>query len=155
VADGVIDNLPACRATFDPAIATYTSGGTVFPLQCTGAKNSTCVSPAQISAVKHINEGPRTDLGQTIPVPAGAQAPDHVDNTAVSYPYDGGYMTTVGIPPRKVGTPPTAPGDYALGGNQFPYAWISPPDPSFNTPSFNFREVATRPQLLNPTLSSP
>ncbi|HKM73820.1 MAG TPA: DUF2252 family protein [Stellaceae bacterium] len=29
VADGVIDNLPACRATFDPATATYSSGGTV------------------------------------------------------------------------------------------------------------------------------
>jgi hypothetical protein len=138
VADGVIDNLPACRATFDPATATYTSGGTVYPLQCTGAKNSTCLSPAQIRAVKHINQGPRTDLGETIQAPAGAEAPDHVDNTAVGYPYDGGYMTTVGIPARKIGTPTTPPGDFGLGLGQTPYAWISPPDPPYNTLTFNF-----------------
>jgi hypothetical protein len=66
--------------------------------------------------------------------PAGAEAPDHVDNTAVGYPYDGGYMTTVGIPARKIGTPTTPPGDFGLGLGQTPYAWISPPDPP-TTPS--------------------
>lgn len=90
VADGVIDNLPACLAPFDPATATYTSGGTVYPLQCPGAKNSTCLSPAQICAVKNIHRGPRTDLGQTVKAAAGAQAPDYVDNTALGYAYDGG-----------------------------------------------------------------
>lgn len=138
VADGVIDNLPACRATFNPATATYTSGGTTYPLQCTGAKNPTCLTPAQIRAVEDINQGPRTDIGQTVQAPAGAQAPDHVDNTAVGYAYDGGYMTTVGIRARKIGTPTTPPGDYALGLGQFPYAWISPPNPSYNTLSFNY-----------------
>ena len=38
VADGVIDNLPACRATFDPAVATYTIGNATYPLQCPGLK---------------------------------------------------------------------------------------------------------------------
>jgi hypothetical protein len=88
--------------------------------------------------VKHINQGPRTDLGETIQAPAGAEAPDHVDNTAVGYPYDGGYMTTVGIPARKIGTPTTPPGDFGLGLGQTPYAWISPPDPPYNTLTFNF-----------------
>src|SRR5262249_10345378 len=46
VADGVIDNQPACRASFDPATATYTSGNATFRLQCTGPKNATCLSPA-------------------------------------------------------------------------------------------------------------
>ena len=138
VADGVIDNLPACLARFDPATATYTSGGAVYPLQCTGAKNSTCLSPAQIRAVENIHRGPRTDLGQTVKAPAGAQAPDYVDNTALGYAYDGGYMTTVGIPARKIGTPTTQPGDYALGVGQFPYAWLEPPDPPYNTLNFNF-----------------
>ncbi|MCL2429176.1 MAG: tannase/feruloyl esterase family alpha/beta hydrolase, partial [Alphaproteobacteria bacterium] len=32
VADGVIDNLPACRRKFDPAAATYTSAGVTYPL---------------------------------------------------------------------------------------------------------------------------
>lgn len=138
VADGVIDNLPGCLATFNPATATYTSGGTVYPLQCTGAKNSTCLSPAQIQAVEQIHQGPRTDLGQTVEAPDGAQARDHVDNTALGYAYDGGYMTTVGIPARNIGTPTRAPGNYSLGLNQFPYAWLLSPNPSYNTLTFNF-----------------
>src|SRR5215471_1176263 len=60
--DGVIDNLPACQATFDPAKYTFTD--TNQPLQCTGPKLATCLSPGQIDAVKRINQGPRTSLGQ-------------------------------------------------------------------------------------------
>ena len=37
--DGVIDNLPACQAKFDPA--TYVFSDTGQPLQCTGAKLAT------------------------------------------------------------------------------------------------------------------
>jgi hypothetical protein len=54
VADGVIDNPPACKAKFDPATATYTAGGATFPLQCTGPKDATCLSPAQIHAAKSV-----------------------------------------------------------------------------------------------------
>ena len=49
VADGVIDNLPACRATFNPAVATYTIRERYLSLQCPGPKNPTCLSKAQIS----------------------------------------------------------------------------------------------------------
>ncbi len=139
VADGVIDNQPACKAKFDPATATYTSGGATFPLQCTGAKNATCLSPAQIAAVKNINQGPRTSGGRTVAAPAGAVAPDHVTNVTQGYAWDGGWMSTASIPLRKIGLSPTsAPGDFALGGGQFGYAFLSPPQPTFHTLDFNF-----------------
>jgi feruloyl esterase len=81
VADGVIDNLPACKAKFDPATATYTSGGATYRLQCIGAKDATCLSPAQIQAVKKINQGPRNSKGQEIAAPAGAAAsPDYASS---------------------------------------------------------------------------
>ena len=134
--DGVIDNLAQCQATFDPATFVFPSTGQ--PLQCTGAKTSTCLSPAQIDAVKRINQGPRNSAGQTIKALAGAVVKHHPDNTAVGYAYDGGFMAPSGIPSRKIGTPTSTPGDLALGLGQIPYLWISPPDPSFDPLSFNF-----------------
>src|SRR5438309_7436430 len=62
--DGVIDNLAAC--TFDPATFVFPSSGPYGsfapgqPLQCSGAKTATCLSPAQVTAVKKIAQGPRT-----------------------------------------------------------------------------------------------
>ena len=138
VADGVIDDLPACQSLFDPATATYVSGGTIHPLQCPGAKDATCLSSAQIEAIKRINQGPRTSAGKPIRAPSGAIAPDHVDNTVLGYAYDGGYMTTAGIPSRKIGTPTTPPGDFGAGVNQVPFLWISPPNPGYDPLSFNF-----------------
>jgi Tannase and feruloyl esterase len=138
VADGVIDNLPPCKAKFDPATATYTSGGATYPLQCLGAKTATCLSPAQIQAVKKINQGPINSKGQEIAAPAGAVAEDHVTNIAQGYAWDGGWMTTAGIPVRKIGSPSVLPGDFALGVGTFGYAFLSPAQPMFNSLSFNF-----------------
>jgi hypothetical protein len=137
-ADGVIDNLPACVARFDPAAATYVSGGTTYKLQCTGAKNATCLSAAQIQAVKNINAGPRTSTGQTIQAPAGEVAHDHANSTAQGYTYDGGFMSSAGMPARVIGTATTPPGDYTLGLNQTPYAFISPPNIAYNLLNFDF-----------------
>jgi pimeloyl-ACP methyl ester carboxylesterase len=134
--DGVIDNLPACQAKFDPA--TYVFTDTQQPLQCTGAKLSTCLSPAQVSAVKQINQGPRTSSGETIEAPAGAVAHDHPDNTVLGYAFDGGYMSSAGIPARKIGTATTPPGDFGQGASQIGWAWLSPPDPTFDILGFNF-----------------
>jgi len=67
--------------------------------------------------------------------PAGAEAKDHVDNTVLGYAYDGGYMTTVGIPARQFGSPP---GFFAAGLTEFPYTFISPANPSYDPLSFNF-----------------
>ena len=134
--DGVIDNLPACQAKFDPA--TYVFTDTKQPLQCTGAKLSTCLSPGQVDAVKQINRGPRTSSGETIEAPAGAVAHDHADNTVLGYAYDGGYMASTGIPARKIGTATTPPGDFGQGASQIGWAWLSPPDPTFDILGFNF-----------------
>jgi pimeloyl-ACP methyl ester carboxylesterase len=136
VIDGVIDNPSACQATFDPATFVFPSSGQ--SLQCVGTKTATCLSPAQIDAVKKINEGPRNSLGHTIKSPAGGVVKDHADNTVRGYAYDGGYMTPSGIPPRKIGTQTSTPGDFLLGLGQIPYGWISPPDPSFDPLIFNF-----------------
>jgi hypothetical protein len=138
VADGVIDNLPACKAKFDPATATYASGSATYPLQCSGAKNATCLSPAQIQAVKKINQGPRNSVGQQIAAPAGAVAENHVTNIAQGYSWDGGWMSTRGIPGTIIGEPGTLPNFYANGGRQLGYAFLSPPQPTFDRFSFNF-----------------
>ena len=155
VTDGVIDDLPACKAKFDPSSATYTDyagalGGpanTIYPLQCPGAKNATCLSSAQIQAAMRINLGPRSN-GAPIRAPAGAVAPDHVDNTIQGYAYDGGWMTTVGIPSRKIGTATSVPGDAALGLGSLGYRSFANPQPSYTPLSFNFN---TDLNLLNPS----
>jgi hypothetical protein len=97
--DGVVDNLRACRAKFDPATFVFPDIGQ--PLQCTGTKTSTCLSPAQINAIKKINERPRNSLGERIKAPAGAAVREHADNAAFEYAYDGGFMTPTGIPAAK------------------------------------------------------
>jgi feruloyl esterase len=134
--DGVIDNLRACQARFDPA--TFAFQDTGQPLQCTAAKTSTCLSPAQINAVKIIHQGPRNSIGDRIKAPAGAAVRDVADNTAFGYAYDGGFMAPTGIPAGKIGTPTTAPVDYRLGLRSFSYSWLSPPDPGFNPLNFDF-----------------
>jgi hypothetical protein len=134
--DGIIDDLKTCQMHFDPA--TYVFSDTGQPLQCSGDKTESCLTPAQIDAVKKINQGPRNSLGQTIEAPAGAVVRHHPDNTVVGYPYDGGFMAPSGIPSRKIGTPTSTPGDFALGLGQIPYLWITPADPSFDPLSFNF-----------------
>jgi hypothetical protein len=150
VADGVIDNPPACKAKFDPATATYISGGVTYPLQCIGPKNATCLSPAQIQAAKKINQGPRNSAGQAIAAPAGAVANDPASNIAHGYAWDGGWMATAGIPIRKIGSPGMLPGDYFLPGpiqgvpgsplgvGTFGYSDLSTAQPTFNSLSFNF-----------------
>ena len=146
VADGVIDNVPACTARFNPATAMYTDytgalgpANTTYPLQCTGAKNATCLSPAQIQAAVQINQGPRMN-GGPISDPAGAVAPDPVSNVAQGYEYDGGWFATTGIPSRKIGTSSATslPGDFSLGVGTAGYLFLSPLCPTCNTLAFNF-----------------
>ena len=72
--DGVVDNLGACWAKFDPATFAFPETGQ--PLQCTGAKTATCLGAAQVDAVKKINRGPRNSLGQAIKAPASMRARD-------------------------------------------------------------------------------
>jgi feruloyl esterase len=136
VADGVVDNLGACSAKFDPA--TFVFPDTGQPLRCIGAKTDNCLSSAQIDAVKKINQGPRNSLSQPIKVPAATAVRDHADNTVHGYAYDGGFMAPSGIPSRKIGTPTTPPGDFTLGLGQIPYIWLSPPNPGADPLRFDF-----------------
>ena len=60
---------------------------TAYRLECVGAKNATCLSRAQIQAVKKINRGPRNSKGQKIAAPAGAVA--EVTNIVQGFAWDG------------------------------------------------------------------
>jgi feruloyl esterase len=132
--DGVIDNLAACR--FDPETFVFPSTGPYGsiapgqPLQCSGNKTPTCLTPAQVTAVKTIAQGPRTSEGRTIVSP---------DGTLLSgYPFDGGFMQPSGIPTRDIGTPTTPPGNIGLGSGQLPLFWFAVPDPSYNPLTVNY-----------------
>ena len=149
--DGVVDNAPACWRNFDPATFIFPRAGGA--LQCSGAKTATCLSPAQIDAIKKINQGPRDSSGQSIKVPASAAVAGHVDGPVPGYAYDGGFMAPAGIPSRKIGTPTTAPGDFALGVRQIPYAWMSPADLDMNPLSFDFDKDIGRLTRSTPLVS--
>ena len=148
VTDGVIDNLPACWAKFNPSSATYVDyagalgpANTVYHLQCTGAKNATCLSQAQIQAAIKTNQGPRTSKGKEITAPATEVAEDNSTPIAQGYAYDGGWMTTVGIPARKIGSSSanSVPGDFSGNtASYFGYAFLTPPSPSFDALAFDF-----------------
>lgn len=132
--DGVIDNLAACH--FDPATFVFPSSGPYGsiapgqPLQCTGAKTPTCLTPAQVTAVKTIAQGPRTSSGERITSP---------DGTVLSgYPFDGGFMMPSGIPTRDIGTPTTPPGNIGLGSGQLPLFWFTVPDPTYDPLAVNY-----------------
>jgi Tannase and feruloyl esterase len=132
--DGVIDNRAACR--FDPATFVFPSSGpygSIAPgqrLQCTGAKTPTCLTPAQVTAVKKIAQGPRTSRGEEIVSP---------DGTLLSgYPFDGGFMQPSGIPTRDIGTATSPPGNIGLGSGQLPLFWFTTPDPNYNPLTVNY-----------------
>jgi hypothetical protein len=132
--DGVIDDRAACH--FDPATFVFPSSGPYGsiapgqPLQCTGAKTPACLSPAQVTAVKKIAQGPRTSKGKQIVSP---------DGTLLSgYPFDGGFMQPSGIPTRDIGTATSPPGNIGLGSGQLPLFWFTVPDPTYNPLTVNY-----------------
>ena len=132
--DGVIDNMAAC--TFDPATFVFPSSGVYgsiapgMPLQCTGDKTTTCLTPAQVNATKKIAEGPRTSSGERITSPDGT--------TLSGYPFDGGFMQPSGIPTRDIGSANSPPGNIGLGSGQLPLFWFATPDPSYNPLTVNY-----------------
>ena len=136
VVDGVIDDLKTCQRKFDPA--TYVFSDTGQPLQCTGDKTDSCLSPGQIDAVKKINEGPRNSLGQTIEAPAGAVSitiltilSSAILMTAVSWLHPASRRARSARRLRLRGI-------LALGLGQIPYLWITPPNPGFDPLSFDW-----------------
>ena len=124
--DGVIDNHAACR--FDPAEFRFAASGE--PLQCVGAKTASCLSPAQVGAIKRMADRPRTSWGEPIVAPNGWPV--------TGYPYDGGWMEPSGIPARNIGTPTSPPGNLSLGTAQLPLFWFTRPDPTYDPVTFDW-----------------
>ncbi len=55
LADGMVNNLPACQAVFD-----------IKALQCTGAKDASCLSAAQVGALQKVFSGPVNSKGERL-----------------------------------------------------------------------------------------
>ena len=126
LADGVIDNHAACR--FDPATFVFQASGE--PLQCAGEKTASCLSPAQVGAIKKMADSPRTSWGEPIVAPNGWPLS--------GYPYDGGWMEPSGIPARNIGSATSQPGNLTLGTAQLPLFWFTRPDASFDPVDFDW-----------------
>lgn len=114
LADGIIGANPAA-CTFDPAV-----------LQCTGAKDDSCLSPAQVTALKKDFGGPKSSAGQPL---------------YASWPWDSGIK---GADWRnwRLGTsttPTPNSRNYSLiAADAMPKEFFTPPDPAFNVFGFNF-----------------
>ncbi|HSV54741.1 MAG TPA: tannase/feruloyl esterase family alpha/beta hydrolase [Burkholderiaceae bacterium] len=55
LADGMVDNLPACQKAFD-----------LKALQCSGAKNAQCLSGPQVTALQKVFAGPANSKGEPL-----------------------------------------------------------------------------------------
>jgi len=132
--DGVIEDMARCK--FDPATFVFPSSGPYGsiapgqPLQCTGEKTATCLTPGQVNATKKIAEGPRTSRGERIVTPDGT--------TLTGYPFDGGFMQPQGIPTRDIGTATQQPGNIGLGSGQLSLFWFTTPDTNYNPLTVNY-----------------
>lgn len=112
VADGMVNKFRQC--TFDPAV-----------LQCTGAKNATCLSAPQVDALKQVFAGPRNSAGQQL--------------YAVQ-PWDPG-VATAGWRAWTLGTSPTGTPNSLynlLMTDALKHEFFTPPDPTFNPLAFDF-----------------
>jgi hypothetical protein len=154
--DGVIENMAKCN--FNPATFVFPSTGPYGaiapdqPLQCTGAKTPTCLTPEQVNATIRIAEGPRTTAGQKIASPDGT--------TLSGYPFDGGFMQPSGIPTRDIGTATVQPGNIGLGSGQLSLFWFTTPDPTYNPLTVNYDAdiplvAATSPAINKSTAIGP
>lgn len=123
VVDGMVQNTQAC--TFDPAV-----------LQCAGAKTDSCISAAQVGALKDVFGGPKNSAGQPL---------------YVTQPWDAGIRNagwrawTLGS--SATSTPNSAYNTLMLDAlrNEF----FTPPDPTFNALDFNFDTDPARMQAFS------
>jgi len=116
--DGVVDGLvhanPAA-CSFDPAV-----------LQCTGAKNDSCLSSAQVTALKRDFGGPKNTAGQSL---------------YASWPWDGG-VGAAGWRQWRLGTSATSTGnardETLIAADAMRYEFFTPAAPTFDYFTFNF-----------------
>ncbi|PZP92180.1 MAG: tannase/feruloyl esterase family alpha/beta hydrolase [Variovorax paradoxus] len=123
VVDGMVQNTRAC--SFDPAV-----------LQCAGAKTDSCLSAAQVGALKDVFGGPKTSAGQPL---------------YVTQPWDAGIRNagwrawTLGS--STTSTPNSAYNTLMLDAlrNEF----FTPPAPGFDALAFNFDTDPARMQAFS------
>lgn len=112
LADGMINDYRACH--FDPAVLT-----------CRGAKTSSCLTSAQVTALKALMAGPHDSQGRAL---------------YASFPYDAGiadpafYHMHFGTSPNGV----LNSADATLGFESLKYFSMTPPDPAFDVMKFDF-----------------
>ena len=100
--DGIIDNIPACKATFKLA-----------SLTCTGAKDATCLSAPQVTALQKVFDGPKNTAGQQL---------------YSTWPFDSG-VGDGGWRVWKLGSSATSTPNSliaTLGGGSLPYVFTTP-----------------------------
>jgi len=115
-ADGAVDGMvlrpEAC--SFDPR-----------RLQCTGAKDASCLTSEQVAALARAFGGPRDSSGRAL---------------YVGQPWDPG-IATPGWRQWKLGTSPTSTPNAVnatLMAGALAYEFLTPPDPSFSIVRFDF-----------------
>ncbi|WP_326542083.1 DUF6351 family protein [Pseudorhodoferax sp.] len=121
--DGMVQNTKACR--FDPAV-----------LQCTGAKTDSCISAAQVGALKDVFGGPRNSAGQAL---------------YVTQPWDPGIRDS-GWRLWTLGTSTTATPNSrynVLMVDALVNEFFTPADPAFNPLAFNFDTDPARMQAFS------
>ena len=138
VVDGMVQDAGTCR--FDPSV-----------LQCSGAKNDSCLSAGQVSALKAIVGGPTLASGEKMSAPGYLTARE---TPVEGYPLDYGWMAPTGQPTRLLGSATSPPGDIALGGTQIPYLHITPPDATFDPLAIQWDSYADRMTVNAPWLST-
>lgn len=110
VADGLIENYPAC--TYDAS-----------ELQCPGAKADTCLSAPQVAAFNKVMTGPRNSAGTLLYPPA---------------PWDTGIGEPAWRT-DQIGTSTTAvPNSSKFTNQSIKYVFMTPPAPDFDYLKFNF-----------------
>jgi feruloyl esterase len=112
VVDGMINNRKKC--TFDPSV-----------LECAGAKDATCLSPEQVSALKMGFGGPYNSAGEAL---------------YFSWPWDAGISAS-GWRSWKLGTSATSTPNaafFTLMQDAIRHEFFTPWDPTFSILDFNF-----------------
>lgn len=112
VADGMVNNVKAC--SFDPVV-----------LQCSGAKDASCLSAGQVGALKDVFGGPKNSAGQAL---------------YAGQPWDPG-LAAPGWRAWTLGTSTTATPDSrynTLMVDALVNEFFTPAEPAFNPLSFNF-----------------
>lgn len=106
LADGMINDWRGCD--FDPV-----------ELKCKRAKTATCLTTAQVTALRDLHRGPRTRDGQSI------YGPFNYDTGIASSAWRG-----MRLGKSETGVPDSA--DAILGLGQLRYFQLTPPDPNFD-----------------------